>query len=166
MITNLAAERASNTPLKGATGNSLIALVSFGQLVATRLTGGNAAENGMYLGLPLIVLHIGFVIFLRPNRAVLVTGAMAFISYVLSLGPYLYVDGHNTGIVMPEYVLSKLGLQDILAVRLSLFTACSSPGLFGPPVSVAEGAPLLDRLIGLTGRDPDGRPYVSGERQS
>jgi uncharacterized protein (TIGR03086 family) len=33
-----------------------------------------------------------------------------------------------------------------------------SPGLFGPPVSVAEGAPLLDRLIGLTGRDPDWRP--------
>jgi len=29
-----------------------------------------------------------------------------------------------------------------------------SPGLFGPPVRVADGAPLLDRLIGLTGRDP------------
>lgn len=33
-----------------------------------------------------------------------------------------------------------------------------SPGLFGPPVPVAEGAPLLDRLIGLTGRDPAWRP--------
>lgn len=33
-----------------------------------------------------------------------------------------------------------------------------SPGLFGPPVSVAKGAPLLDRLIGLTGRDPDWCP--------
>ena len=29
-----------------------------------------------------------------------------------------------------------------------------SPGLFGPPVPVADDAPLLDRLIGLTGRDP------------
>lgn len=29
-----------------------------------------------------------------------------------------------------------------------------SPGLFGPPVAVREDAPLLDRLIGLTGRDP------------
>ncbi len=29
-----------------------------------------------------------------------------------------------------------------------------TPGLFGPPVRVAEDAPLLDRLLGLTGRDP------------
>jgi uncharacterized protein (TIGR03086 family) len=33
-----------------------------------------------------------------------------------------------------------------------------TPGLFGPPVSVADDAPLLDRLIGLTGRDPSWRP--------
>lgn len=33
-----------------------------------------------------------------------------------------------------------------------------SPGLFGPPVPVPDDAPLLDRLIGLTGRDPSWRP--------
>lgn len=32
-----------------------------------------------------------------------------------------------------------------------------TPGLFGPPVIVAEDAPV-DQLIGLTGRDPDWRP--------
>ena len=32
------------------------------------------------------------------------------------------------------------------------------PGLFGPPVHVGDDAPLLDRLIGLTGRDPSWRP--------
>lgn len=33
-----------------------------------------------------------------------------------------------------------------------------SAGLFGPPVAVPDDADLLDRLIGLTGRDPAWRP--------
>ena len=33
-----------------------------------------------------------------------------------------------------------------------------TPGLFGPPVAVPDDAPLLDRLLGLTGRDPAWRP--------
>ncbi|WP_319679676.1 TIGR03086 family metal-binding protein [Streptomyces sp. AK02-01A] len=31
-------------------------------------------------------------------------------------------------------------------------------GLFGPPVEVPEDAPLLDRVVGLTGRRPDWKP--------
>jgi uncharacterized protein (TIGR03086 family) len=35
-----------------------------------------------------------------------------------------------------------------------------SAGLFGPPVPVPDTAALVDRLIGLTGRDPGWRPPV------
>jgi uncharacterized protein (TIGR03086 family) len=33
-----------------------------------------------------------------------------------------------------------------------------TPGLFGPPVTVPADAPTLNRLLGLTGRDPGWRP--------
>lgn len=33
-----------------------------------------------------------------------------------------------------------------------------TPGLFGPPVPVSDDAPLLHRVLGLTGRDPAWQP--------
>ena len=36
-------------------------------------------------------------------------------------------------------------------------------GLFGPPVSVASDAPLLDRVVGLGGRDPRWKPPTGGQ---
>jgi uncharacterized protein (TIGR03086 family) len=41
---------------------------------------------------------------------------------------------------------------------VSQFDAGDSGGLFGPPVAVPDDATLLDRVIGLTGRDPAWRP--------
>ena len=46
------------------------------------------------------------------------------------------------------------GLSDEIVPRVEEWRAI---GVYGPAVSVPEGADLQDRLLGLTGREPDGR---------
>ena len=38
------------------------------------------------------------------------------------------------------------------------FRAAGAEGLFGPEVAIADDAPLFDRILGVTGRDPEWRP--------
>jgi uncharacterized protein (TIGR03086 family) len=54
-----------------------------------------------------------------------------------------------------------VGYDDDLLAPLHEFLTASvaqnpngTPGLFGPPVALPDDAPLLDRVLGLTGRDP------------
>lgn len=42
------------------------------------------------------------------------------------------------------------------------FRANGIEGLFGPPVPVGEDAPLFDRVLGLSGRDPAWEPGAGG----
>ena len=46
------------------------------------------------------------------------------------------------------------GLEAVLGM-VQHFRDAGVEGLFGPAVDVPEDAPLLDRLLGLAGRDPD-----------
>ncbi|MFK4067728.1 TIGR03086 family metal-binding protein [Streptomyces sp. NPDC029674] len=54
-----------------------------------------------------------------------------------------------------EYAPDEVSLE---AAKALLTPTGDEPGdgggLFGPPVAVPDGAPLLDRVIGLSGRDP------------
>ena len=49
------------------------------------------------------------------------------------------------------------GLEAVLAT-VQQFRASGIEGLFGPEVPTASDAPLLDRILGVTGRDPGWQP--------
>ena len=84
----------------------------------------------LYLGLPLIVMMVATMVWLRRRRIVLFMAAMAIAAFVLSLGQRLYIDGHYTQIPLPFEVLAHLPvLKSLLAVRFSLFTVMFAGGI-------------------------------------
>lgn len=92
-------------------------------VVGGHFTQASPVENGMYLGLPLLAVLVAFAVWLRRNRMVLFSGAMLLVTYVFSLGPRLFVNGHNTGIPLPWTLAEHLPfLQDALAIRFTLMT--------------------------------------------
>jgi hypothetical protein len=129
--------------------------------LADRFVGGYVTENGGYLGLVLVAAF--FASAWQGRRIAVVRGAalLAGVSWVLSLGGRLNVDGHPT-IVLPAAVFGHLPLlASIVAARFGLFT-----DLF-VAVVVALG---LDRLHGrlAAGARPDlaagARPDLAATR--
>ena len=96
----------------------------------------------LYLGIPLLVAIGVIVVVLRRRGIVLLAGAMALVSLILSLGSTLYVGGHDTHLPLPFVVLAHLPLtQGILSTRFSLYTI-----LFGAAI-VAIGIDALHQRI-------------------
>lgn len=83
---------------------------------------GNISENGSYLGVPLILVVLAGVIWLRRVAFVRLAGVMCGVAFVLSLGPRLRVANHVTSIPLPDALLGRLPfLSNGIPVRLSLF---------------------------------------------
>jgi hypothetical protein len=91
---------------------------------------GSTAENGSYLGIPLLLLLAGGLIWLRRDPVVQVGSAGAALAFVLSLGGALHVrgtpaisaSGAATGSVpLPEAVLYKVPLlENLIPARFAL----------------------------------------------
>ncbi len=93
----------------------------------TSFVGGNVGENGIYLGIPLLLACVALVVWLRRDRLVLVVGAIGLVSFLLSLGTPLNVDGHVTSIPLPFAVLLRVPLlAGLLPARFSMFTQASA----------------------------------------
>ncbi len=69
-------------------------------------------ENGTYVGLPLILVLVVGTLLLRRNRFAVFSALMAVVVLVLSMGKYLHVDGHLTGVPLPFIVLAHLPLLE------------------------------------------------------
>jgi hypothetical protein len=82
----------------------------------------NLPESGGYLGIPLVLLLIFFVVRHRQVVAMRFATAMAAAAWLLSLGPRLIVDGHVTVIPLPFDLFVHLPIfNSLLAGRFTLF---------------------------------------------
>ena len=84
----------------------------------------------MYLGVPLVVVLAGIVVWLRRRPIVLLMGAMLVIAFILSLGSRLYIYGNDTKIPLPFIILAHLpffdGLRPFASRSSPLFSALDS----------------------------------------
>jgi dolichyl-phosphate beta-glucosyltransferase len=69
-------------------------------------------ENGSYVGFPLGVILLVGTIALRRRRLVQFAALMAAAGMLLSMGSFIHIDGHKTGIPLPFAVLAHLPLLD------------------------------------------------------
>jgi hypothetical protein len=97
----------------------------------TSYVDGDIAENGSYLGIPLVVLLPYLLYRIRRDRFVTTVAFMGLVAYVLSLGSSLNVGGHTTGVPLPFAIMTKLPVIDnLIASRFSLYVALAAAFVF------------------------------------
>jgi len=102
---------------------------------------GNAAEEGAYIGIPLLLFVAVSVFVARRRWVTWVALAVAAGAGVLSMGPTLHVDGHVTAVRLPGDVLHYLPfLHNLLPARFA------STMTLGVGLLVALGLDQLRRL--------------------
>jgi hypothetical protein len=91
-----------------------------------KLLNGNVAENGSYLGLPLLTLMAVLLVCCWSLRWIRIAAAMIATLTILSWGPTLAVDNKFTSIGLPGAALNlnRIPLLDnIISSRFALYTA-------------------------------------------
>ncbi len=84
---------------------------------------GNYAENGSYLGIPLVAFLAYVGIRFWRSRWIRFASAMVLATFVLSLGSPLQVNGFTTVVRLPDALLARLPLlNQIIPSRIALFT--------------------------------------------
>ncbi len=84
---------------------------------------GTYSENGSYLGAPLLILLALVVIRGWRNRWIRFSLTMVVATFLLSLGSPLSIDGHSTGIPLPDALLEHVPLVNaLIPSRIAMLT--------------------------------------------
>lgn len=120
-----------------------------------KFMGADLAENGSYLGAPLLVA-LGVIVWtMRRQRWVLYVASVLFVTEVLSMGRWLMVANHTIHVPLPWTALAQLPLLKAdLPNRFALFAS------FLVAVLVALG---VARWIAWAGENP--RPDLRDRRR-
>ena len=70
----------------------------------------------------------------------------------------LVIHGWDVARASGQPFAADAGSLETVRAFVEGFSAEGTPGLFGARVPVADDAPLLDRVIGMSGRDPNWSP--------
>ena len=140
------------------------------------LTSGDTAENGLYLGLPLLLILIGFTAVLRKRRIVALSAVMVLIAFGLSLGSRLTYGDHSTAIPLPWSIALHIPmLQVAIPARFSLYMQLFAAMILGigldslrnRDITLAMGPDGLRRRSKLIMEKlhTQGRPGSTGQRR-
>lgn len=124
----------STFPVRNPYYNDLLAFIFPGTLQRVSLglhlgssgfiTPQQVVEDGAYIGLPLLMVIAFLCWHSRRTYRMQLSAALFVASLVLSLGPYLSINGAVTHIPLPFVVLAHIPIMDnILASRISLETS-------------------------------------------
>jgi hypothetical protein len=118
---------------------------------------GNPSENGLYLGIPLVLVLIAAAIALRRRPVMKIAFAGTAVAFVLALGSRLTVGRYVwKAVPLPEAVLTRIPLLDsTIAARYSLYVMLGA----GLMLALTLEA-LRDRILGGFG----GRAGLGGRR--
>jgi hypothetical protein len=101
---------------------------------------GTTSENGLYIGLPLLVLLVVGAVALRQRPVMRVIALTTAAAFVISLGSRLTV-GHWvwTAVPLPEAVLTRVPVLDnTIAARYSLYVMLGAAVIFGLTVEAVR----------------------------
>jgi hypothetical protein len=92
------------------------------QTTVSRFTG-NVSEDGAYIGLPLLLITIYFLVRYRRKSYVKPLGLILFITILTGLGTHLKVGGHITKVLLPWEIFTRVPLiKSALPDRFSMYT--------------------------------------------